>query len=42
MSPGTRLEKVIIHTMAEMPVKEESKEEAPKESKQKIDTDIPF
>jgi len=46
MSPGTRLEKVIIHTLAEMPVREEPKEEVPDIAKavtaSKIDTDIPF
>ncbi len=43
MSPGTRLEKVIVHTLAEMPVREEPKEEAPEAKKDtKINVEIPF
>lgn len=43
MSPGTRLEKVIVHTMAEMPVREEPKEETPEVKKDtKINVEVPF
>jgi len=43
MSPGTRLEKVIVHSMAEMPVREEPKEETPEVKKDnKVDVSIPF
>ena len=43
MSPGTRLEKVIIHSMAEMPVREEPKEETPEVKKDtKINVEVPF
>lgn len=43
MSPGTRLEKVIVHSMAEMPVREEPKEEAPEVKKDnKINVEVPF
>lgn len=43
MSPGTRLEKVIVHSLAEMPVREEAKEEAPEVKKDnKVDVSIPF
>ena len=44
MSPGTRLEKVIIHSLAEMPPREEPKEEPPIKNGegQKINTEIPF
>ena len=43
MSPGPRLEKVIVHSMAEMPVREEAKEEAPEVKKDnKVDVSIPF
>lgn len=43
MSPGTRLEKIIIHNLAEMP---ERKEETPRaeepKAKTKVDVEIPF
>jgi hypothetical protein len=43
MSPGTRLEKVIVHNLAEMPEREEPKGDTPKpEAKAKIDVEIPF
>lgn len=43
MSPGTRLEKVIVHSMAEMPVREEPKEEVPEVKKDtKVNVSIPF
>ena len=43
MSPGTRLEKVIVHSMAEMPVREEPKEETPEVKKDtKINVEVPF
>ena len=43
MSPGTRLEKVIVHSLAEMPVREEPKEETPEVKKDnKVDVSIPF
>jgi hypothetical protein len=43
MSPGTRLEKVIVHSMAEMPVREEPKDEAPEVKKEtKVNVEIPF
>ena len=43
MSPGTRLEKVIVHSMAEMPVREEPKVEAPEVKKDtKVNVEIPF
>lgn len=46
MSPGTRLEKVIIHSLAEMPVREEPKIPTPDEMahaiKNNISVDIPF
>ena len=43
MSPGTRLEKVIVHSTAEMPVREEPKEETPEVKKDnKVDVSIPF
>ena len=43
MSPGTRLEKVIVHSLAEMPVREEPKEETPEVKKDtKINVEVPF
>ncbi len=43
MSPGTRLEKVIIHNLAEVPEREEPKGDTPKpETKSKIDVEVPF
>ena len=43
MSPGTRLEKVIVHSMAEMPVREEPKEETPEVKKDnKMNVEVPF
>lgn len=43
MTPGTRLEKIIVHELAEMPERKEesSKSEEPKTSN-KISTEIPF
>ena len=41
MSPGTRLEKVTVLELAEMPDREETKTEEPK-PKTKVDVEIPF
>jgi len=44
MSPGTRLEKIIVHSLAEMPERREdtTKVEEPKVQPSKISTEIPF
>jgi hypothetical protein len=43
MSPGTRLEKITVNSLATMPEREEPKIETPKaEVKTKIDTEVPF